>query len=206
MKIEDFSARYSTTFYPQQSGEVALDVEGCGDFQVYVNDERKQEAHTWRTLPTHTVLKVEAGKRYDIRVDFAYVKTWNADLKINLGTEKPVDYTETIRQLKGIDKVIFVGGISPALEGEEMPVHIEGFSGGDRTNIELPKVQRGLIAALHDAGKQIIMVNCSGAAIALAPEADRCQAILQAWYPGQEEARLLQMYSLAKSTLLANSQ
>ena len=186
VKVQDFSARYSTTFYPKQSGEVALDVEGCGHFEVYVNGERKQQMHTWRTMPTHTVLKVEAGKSYDIRVDFNYVKTWNADLKINFGIEKPVDYTATIKQLKGIDKVIYVGGISPALEGEEMPVHIEGFSGGDRTNIELPKVQRGLIAALHDAGKQIIMVNCSGAAIALSPEADRCQAILQAWYPGQE--------------------
>ena len=71
------------------------------------------------------MLKVEAGKSYDIRVDFNYVKTWNADLKINFGIEKPVDYTATINQLKGIDKVIFVGGISPALEGEEMPVHIE---------------------------------------------------------------------------------
>ena len=93
---------------------------------------------------------------------------------------------KAIAQLKGIDKVIFVGGISAALEGEEMPVNIEGFKGGDRTNIELPKVQREFLKALKAAGKQVIYVNCSGSAIALEPETESCDAILQAWYPGQE--------------------
>ena len=85
-----------------------------------------------------------------------------------------------------IDKVIFVGGISPALEGEEMPVNIEGFKGGDRTNIELPKVQRDFLKALKEAGKQVIFVCCSGSAIALLPETEACDAIVQAWYAGQE--------------------
>ena len=89
-------------------------------------------------------------------------------------------------QLKGIQKVIFVGGISPSLEGEEMPVDIEGFKGGDRTSIELPRVQRDFLKALKAAGKQVIFVNCSGSAIALKPETQSCDAILQAWYAGQE--------------------
>ena len=67
-----------------------------------------------------------------------------------------------------------------------MPVNIEGFKGGDRTNIELPKVQREFLKALKAAGKQVIYVNCSGSAIALQPETESCDAILQAWYPGQE--------------------
>ena len=79
-----------------------------------------------------------------------------------------------------------MGGISAALEGEEMPVNIEGFKGGDRTSIELPKVQRDFLKALKQAGKQIIFVNCSGSAIALTPETENCEAILQAWYAGQE--------------------
>jgi beta-glucosidase len=67
-----------------------------------------------------------------------------------------------------------------------MPVNIEGFKGGDRTNIELPKVQRDFLKALKAAGKQVIFVNCSGSAIALEPEVQTCDAIVQAWYPGQE--------------------
>jgi beta-glucosidase len=67
-----------------------------------------------------------------------------------------------------------------------MPVNIEGFKGGDRTNIELPKVQREFLKALKAAGKQVIFVNCSGSAIALEPEMQTCDAIVQAWYPGQE--------------------
>jgi beta-glucosidase len=82
--------------------------------------------------------------------------------------------------------VIFVGGISPALEGEEMPVNIEGFKGGDRTNIELPRVQRDFLKALKNAGKTVIFVCCSGSAIALLPETSTCDAIVQAWYAGQE--------------------
>ena len=117
---------------------------------------------------------------------FQTVKTWGASMKINVAKELPIDYQQTVNQLKGIDKVIFVGGISPALEGEEMPVHVEGFKGGDRTSIELPKVQRDFLKALKAAGKTVIYVNCSGSAIALTPETENCDAIVQAWYAGQE--------------------
>ena len=92
---------------------------------------------------------------------------------------------EIISRLEGIETVIFAGGLSPRLEGEEMPVYIPGFSGGDRTTIELPEVQRNIIKALHDAGKKVIFVNFSGSAIALVPEKENCSAIVQAWYPGQ---------------------
>jgi len=90
-----------------------------------------------------------------------------------------------INKLKGIDEVIFVGGISPKLEGEEMPIEFHGFKGGDRTNIELPESQRKCLQALKSAGKKIVFVNCSGSAIALTPETQSCDAILQAWYGGQ---------------------
>ena len=88
--------------------------------------------------------------------------------------------------LKDVDIVVFAGGISPRLEGEEMPVHVPGFSGGDRTDIELPGVQRRLLAALRDAGKKVVLINFSGSAIGLEPETETCNAILQAWYPGQD--------------------
>lgn len=84
------------------------------------------------------------------------------------------------------DAVIFVGGISPRLEGEEMPVKIEGFKGGDRTNINLPKEQEELLKALKETGKPVILVLLSGSALAVNWENENLPAILQAWYPGQQ--------------------
>ena len=186
LPIEDFSAKYETTFAPKEAGEYVLNVEGTGEFEVLVNGSRKAYHRIWRSTPTRTVLNAQVGEKYQIEVRFKTVKTWGAGMKINVARELPIDYQQTIAQLKGIDKVIFVGGIAPSLEGEEMPVNIEGFKGGDRTNIELPKVQREFLKALKAAGKQVIFVNCSGSAIALEPEVQTCDAIVQAWYPGQE--------------------
>ena len=163
-----------------------LNVEGTGEFEVLVNGSRKAYHRIWRSTPTRTVLTAKAGEKFQVEVRFKTVKTWGAGMKIDIARELPIDYQQTIAQLKGIDKVVFVGGIAPSLEGEEMPVNIEGFKGGDRTNIELPKVQRDFLKALKAAGKQVIFVNCSGSAIALEPEMQTCDAIVQAWYPGQE--------------------
>ena len=186
LPIEDFSAKYETTFAPKETGEYVLNVEGTGEFEVLVNGERKAFHRIWRSTPTRTVLQAKAGEKFQIEVRFQTVKTWGAGMKINIARELPIDYEQTIGQLKGISKVIFVGGIAPSLEGEEMPVNIEGFKGGDRTSIELPKVQREFLKALKAAGKQVIFVNCSGSAIALTPETVSCDVIVQAWYPGQE--------------------
>jgi len=186
VQIEDFSAKYETVFTPKESGEYVVNVEGCGHFELYINGEKKVVEHTWRTTPTRSAIQAEKGKTYNIEVRFQFVKTWNANLKINIAKELPIDYQQIIAQLKGINKVVFCGGISAALEGEEMPVQIEGFKGGDRTSIELPKVQRNFLKALKEAGKQVIFVNCSGSAIALTPETETCDAIVQAWYAGQE--------------------
>ena len=186
VKIEDFSARYETVFTPQADGEYVVNVEGCGHFELYIDGEQKFVQHTWRTTPVRTPIQGIKGKPCNIEVRFQFVKTWGANLKINVAREQPIDYQQAIDQLRGIDKVIFVGGISPALEGEEMPVDIEGFKGGDRTSIELPRVQREFLKALKAAGKTVIFVNCSGSAIALKPETESCDAIVQAWYAGQE--------------------
>ena len=186
VQLEDFSARYETVFTPKEDGEYVVNVEGCGHFELYVDGEQKFRHHTWRTTPNRVAIQAEKGRSYHIEVRFSHIHTYNANLKINVAKELPIDYQQTINQLKGIDKVIFVGGISPALEGEEMPVNIEGFKGGDRTNIELPTVQRNFLKALKQAGKQVVFVCCSGSAIALQPEMETCDAIVQVWYPGQE--------------------
>ena len=186
VQLEDFSAKYETTFTPKESGEYVVNVDGCGHFELYIDGKQQYVHHIWRTTPNRTAIQAEKGKSYNIEVRFSHIQTFNADLKINIAKELPIDYDGMIARLKGIDKVIFVGGISPALEGEEMPVQIEGFKGGDRTSIELPKVQRDFLKALKAAGKTVIFVNCSGSAIALQPEMESCDAIVQAWYAGQE--------------------
>lgn len=85
-----------------------------------------------------------------------------------------------------VDAIIYVGGLSPQLEGEEMQVNFKGFRGGDRTSIELPSTQREYISALAATGKPVVFVNLSGSAVAMAPETKNCAAILQAWYGGQQ--------------------
>ena len=103
---------------------------------------------------------------------------------------KTDDATKTTNEdilncVKDADVVVFVGGISPRLEGEEMRVTLPGFRGGDRTSIELPQMQRDVLKLLHDAGKKVVFVNCSGSAMALVPETTTCDAIVQAWYGGE---------------------
>lgn len=185
VNLEKFSAKYETVFRPKESGEVLLSMEGCSYFELFVNGESMRKERTWRTTDTRTLLQVEKGKEYKIEILYAQVENWAANLKFNLGKEIDIDYGQSIVKLKGIETVVFVGGISPQLEGEEMPVELPGFKGGDRTDIELPAVQRNFLKALKEAGKKVILVNCSGSAIALLPETESCDAILQAWYAGE---------------------
>ena len=98
-------------------------------------------------------------------------------------------WSRTISSAWMSDVIVYVGGISPRLEGEEMPVDYEGFNGGDRTQIELPTVQSELLEALLGAGKPVIFVNCSGSAMAMPWVVTNVPAILQAWYPGEQGGR-----------------
>ena len=98
-------------------------------------------------------------------------------------------WTRTISSAWMSDVIVYVGGISPRLEGEEMSVDYEGFSGGDRTQIELPAVQSALLEALLGAGKPVVFVNCSGSAMAMPWVVTNVPAILQAWYPGEQGGR-----------------
>ena len=122
-------------------------------------------------------------------IDAAYQPAWTRNERTApmLDSFLPVlDERAVLAELEDVDIVIFAGGISPRFEGEEMRVEVPGFFGGDRTDIELPEVQRRLLKALHEAGKKVVLVNFSGSAVGLVPETETCDAILQAWYPGQE--------------------
>lgn len=132
-------------------------------------------------IPTHTVTLYEA---------------LNNRLGANLYYAKGTDYVKALegkdadidmKRVMDADVIVFCGGITPALEGEELNdvKDIPGFYLGDRTSIELPAVQRDMIYRLHDMGKKVVMVNNSGSAVALTPESTVCDAIIQGWYGGE---------------------
>jgi beta-glucosidase len=144
-----------------------------------------KRTNNWRTLLSKITYNVESGKKYKIEVRFAQLNNWQANIEFDFGKEFDIDFSGLVNKLKGIDVVVFAGGLSTLLEGEEMPVSYPGFKGGDRTDIQLPEVQRNCLKALKAAGKKVIFVNCSGSAIGLVPETGTCDAILQAWYGGE---------------------
>ena len=135
-------------------------------------------------------LKVEKGKRYDIELNYMQLDD-GATLRFDIDRDKKITTSDVVAQAKNADIIIFVGGISPNLEREEAKVDAPGFDGGDRSSIELPQAQRDVLKALHLAGKKIVFVNCSGSAVALAPETETCDAIIQAWYAGEQGGHAL---------------
>lgn len=186
VNLTDFSATYNSVFTPKESGEIVLEVYCYGSGRLRVNGEEvKGFSNKHGARKSTHAMKVQAGKSYDLELDFEYLRS-DAQLNFDLGFKKEVDIRKSVERVKDADIVIFASGISPSLEGEEMGVNLPGFKKGDRTDIELPAVQRELIDALYRAGKKIILVNCSGSPIGLEPETQKCEAILQAWYPGQQ--------------------
>ena len=144
-------------------------------------DDREMLWGNYNPIPEYTITPADAFReRIPELVTFPACPL----VRVEPLTEKEI--SAVLDQLKDIDIVVFAGGISPRVEGEEMPVELPGFRGGDRTDIELPAVQRQLLAALHQAGKRIVLLNFSGAAMGLVPETESCDAIVQAWYPGEE--------------------
>lgn len=89
------------------------------------------------------------------------------------------------KQIANCDLVIFVGGLSPELEGEELKVEMDGFHGGDRTSINLPRIQENILMKIKELGKPVVFVLCSGGAVALDWEDENLDAVLAAWYGGQ---------------------
>ncbi len=98
--------------------------------------------------------------------------------------ENSPDFKQAVAVGASADAVIYVGGIDGYMEGEEKKIDFIGFHSGDRTRIELPAIQTKLLQALYATGKSVVLVNCSGSAMAFPWEAEHLPAILQAWYPG----------------------
>ena len=182
VNLEDFSATFSTEFTPEESGEYIINMTASRGLKG-LNIDGVRVAKSYGSNPTNDytyAIQAEKGKTYKIDIDWVNDRPGIAVLKFDIG--RSVEYDTDCGDS---DVVVFVGGISAALEGEEMPVTVEGFRGGDRNTIELPTVQRELINNLKKQGKKIVFVNCSGSAMGLAQEDGLCDAVLQAWYPGE---------------------
>lgn len=184
--LENFTARFSGSFIAQKSEPLELRYAYDDGIRIIVNGDtlvkRWKESDLRYDAKT---ISTEAGKRYDIQVDYLQLGG-GATLSFDIGTTKTTTPAEIVSRTNGADVVLFFGGISPNLEREEASVKEPGFDNGDRTSIELPQAQRDILKALHEAGKKIVLINCSGSAVALTPEQETCDAIVQAWYPGEQ--------------------
>jgi beta-glucosidase len=185
VNMTEFSGKYETVFKPAESGEIVFKYEARGKFELKVDGKVISNPAGRSRGAVRIPFTVEQGKEYQIEATFVQTASQDASLNFTMGKEIPVNFDALIEKLKGYDVVVFAGGINSQLEGEEMPVTLPGFSRGDRTDMELPLPQRNCLEALKKAGKKVIFVNCSGSAMGFVPETSSCDAILQAWYPGE---------------------
>ena len=192
VNLENFSARLDATLIPEKDETLIFNINGDDKMRLIVNGDTI--VNIWqvrnRIQGSQKEMNVKAGMHYRIQIDYVQVSDF-AFLGFDIQHKVAPTHQELLAQIGDAETVIFVGGISPKLEGEEMRVNEEGFKGGDRTSIELPKAQRETLAMLHQSGKKVIFANCSGSAIALTPETESCDAILQAWYGGESGGQAL---------------
>lgn len=181
----DFSARFIGELEAPETGEVEIRISGNNTFRLFVGNEKVID--TWKRGRGEQVYRfnVKEGERYPVKIEYLQRKR-GTNFCMQIGMRHLVDYAKVTEKVKEADVIIYVGGLSPRLEGEEMAVLLDGFKKGDRTNIEVPKVQREMMKALKSTGKPLVYVLCTGGALALNWEDSHVDAILNAWYGGQE--------------------
>ena len=190
VNLNDFSARFESVYTAPQTEDIIFQSAASDGFKLYIDGkmvfEQARPTFGRFSTPSEYILKAVQGRKYQIMIEYFKGERGNAILNFNLGYKKEVDYDGIAKTVADADAIIFVGGISPSLEGEEMRVDLPGFRGGDRTNIDLPAVQVKMLEALKKTGKPVVFVVCAGSTIALTQEVELTNAILQAWYAGQE--------------------
>lgn len=186
VNLENFSARYEGSYTPQEDQKLIVKTGSDDKARVIINGDTIINEWKGRNRINYREREYlfKAKQTYQIQIDYVQEKDM-ATMQFDLVKKVSPTNAELIAQTGNAKTIIFVGGISPRLEGEEMKVDAPGFKGGDRTSIELPQVQRDIIRALHEAGKRIIFVNCSGCCVGLLPESENSDAIVQAWYGGE---------------------
>lgn len=185
LSFSGYSVRYTTTFTADRDGEYIFETAGDDGYRILINDSVLFD--TWKKYrwePRLISWTARKGTSYKLVVEFNQ-DGGNAMIRLKSGRKSKTDFAALAAKLRDVDAIIVAGGISPQLEGEEMPVKIPGFKGGDRTSIQLPAVQTALLKALHATGKPVIFVMLTGSAIAIPWENENLPAILNAWYGGQ---------------------
>ena len=184
----NFSVRWTGKLTPPESGTYTLGFTADDGARLYLDGKLLVDA--WASNPTKTVTKeiaLEGGRSYDLRMEyFQYHRENIAKLVWSYPQLGERLLEEAVKAAKKSDASVLVLGISARLEGEEMNVPLEGFRGGDRTEISLPKSQETLLKAVVATGKPVVVVLLSGSAVAVNWANDNVPAILAAWYPGGE--------------------
>ena len=178
------SGQYKSTF----TGEMKYTLMTDNGYILKVNGEVVEEAKGgmrrgfgFGRKPEYKSFLVEAGKTYDVEIEYRHGNGQFAMLRGDICERKLADFTDLAKELSVADAIVIIGGISAQMEGE----------GGDKQDIELPKVQQMLVRAMHATGKPVVFVNCSGSAIAFGSVEGQYDALLQAWYAGQGGSKAL---------------
>jgi beta-glucosidase len=182
----ELAMRWSGTMTVPKTGDYNLRVKGDDHYRLVIDNKVLVEdfnEEDGSTKSNH--IHLEKDKDYDFRLEFFKKQGW-ANLSVEWEFLNFDPLKHAIELASDADVIIYVGGLTAQLEGEEMRVDYEGFEGGDRTNIELPKVQQDLLKALHETGKPMVLVLTSGSALGVNWANENIPAIVQLWYPGQE--------------------
>jgi beta-glucosidase len=195
---QGWSARWTGTLRPTSSGDYTLASQGDATVHMFLDDEELVSARPAAMAgqprpPTPPIVRtLHAGRAYRFRVDYRPVATRGGGAggtgAVQVMWAPPA--AELVKDAVALARhsaiVIACVGLSPRLEGEEMNVKVPGFSGGDRTDIALPKPQARLLDALFSTGTPVVVVLTSGSAVALPSAQKHASAILEAWYGGEE--------------------
>ncbi len=186
------TARWTSVLTPVKDGEVCFEMTSDDSgFRLFVNDVEVMNRYSSQEARVEYYrFSVKSGQKYNIRFEFTQ-GTEGGGVSLATVTRKKSNPDELIKKISASDVIVFVGGISPSLEGEEMPVFVPGFNKGDRTSINLPAVQTELLKQLNKTGKPIIFVMLTGSALAVNWENENLPAIINAWYGGQDAGTAL---------------
>ncbi len=182
---DHYSIRYTTSITAVKDETINFEAEGDDGYRVFVNGKIMADAwqrNRWGAKQFR--LSVQKDSTYQIVLEY-FQRNWNASIRLRTGTYQKTDFSALASRFKDADVIIYAGGISPQLEGEEMPVNEPGFNGGDRTTLQLPLVQTELMKSLHATGKPVVFVMMTGSALATPWESENIPAIVNAWYGGQ---------------------
>jgi beta-glucosidase len=193
-----FSVRWSGSVAVPGPGDYVFEIspehcfpcDGVETFRVLLDDKEVLKAGRDHEKPTGQAsftMHFSDSAPHAIRLEYAHsAPIFGAGVHFKWQPEARVLREQAVAVAKQADVVVAFVGLSPSLEGEEMPVHLEGFSGGDRTKISLPQVQQELLEAAVATGKPLVVVLMNGSALAVPWAKEHAAAILEAWYPGEE--------------------